>query len=589
MAITVITSDRKRRDFLVYDLEWIPGSLEVRLVGVFDGSEYRYYYTVEDFINEEIIEANRSKWFYAHAGGLADVQFILEAVLATDKFSVKAAFSGSSAIIVNIRKDKCAWKFVDSYWLLRDSLANIAKSLGMKKGGDTPGFENFTEEQKKDFFTNIPMPELKDYNEQDCRILWKAIRDFEDAIWNWGGVLKMTQASTAMELFRRNYLIKDIDTFDSINEICRKAYFASRVEVFSTECENAYYYDINSSFPYAMMNPAPGNYLGCTRKMPDDDTLFIADVEFEVGDTYLPPIPTRVKNRVFFPSGRWRSWLSSVDVQLLEREGHKILKCHEAHKFDSFNDLGAYISTIYEQRKLSTDPFEKQVLKILMNSCYGKFGEASEKTAMHYNPSDSQVTAWNLADEKDLHVENLFPGCWLESKKEKVNHAHVAIAVHITALARRTIYDYISNCNDVHYCDTDGFSTTEQLGVTGNELGMLKLERTIGKGTFVAPKVYRLDDKVKAKGFSLSRDKDKSIAQFEQLRESGKITVTRMTRLRELYRGNKASGSTTRPREAQIVKGLTSITSGKNVPKRHMYPDGESRPWNVDELKELLE
>jgi hypothetical protein len=581
LAITVITSERKRRDIITYDLEWIPGTLEVRLVGVFDGNEYRHYYSVEEFINEELVYSNKSKWFYAHAGGLADVQFVLDSILAIGGFSVKAAFSGSSAIIVNARKAKLAWKFVDSYWLLRDSLANIAKSLGMKKGGDVPGFDLFSEEQKKDFFTNVPILELRDYNEQDCRILWHAIRNFEEAIWQWGGNLKMTQASTAMDLFRRRFLLKDIDTFESLNETCRKAYFASRVEVFTRDCVDSNYYDINSSFPYAMMNPCPGNYLGASRRLPDDDKPYIADVEFEIGETYFPPAPTRIGGRVFFPVGRWRSWLSSVDVQLLEREGHRIIKCYEAHKFDQFNDLAEYVQTIYEKRKNSTDPFEKQVLKILMNSLYGKFGEASEKTAMYFDPSEKQLSAWELGN---VDVENLFPGCWLEYKKETVAHAHVAISVHITALARRTIFDFMSNCNDFHYCDTDGFSTTEELGVTGNELGQLKFEKRIGVGTFVAPKVYRLDDKVKAKGFSLSRDKEESIRQFEILKAGGNITVTRMTRLRELYRNQK-----TKPQESHILKGMPSVALGTAIQKRHMYPDGESRPWHVNELKEMLE
>lgn len=581
MAITVITSERKRRDIITYDLEWIPGTLEVRLVGVFDGNEYRHYYSVEEFINEELVYSNKSKWFYAHAGGLADVQFVLESLLKIGGFSIKAAFSGSSAIIVNARKSKIAWKFVDSYWLLRDSLANIAKSLGMKKGGDVPGFDKFTEEQKKDFFTNVPILELRDYNEQDCRILWSAIRNFEEAIWQWGGNLKMTQASTAMDLFRRKFLLKDIDTFESLNETCRKAYFASRVEVFTRDCEDSNYYDINSSFPFAMMNPCPGNYLGASRRLPDDDKPYIADVEFEIGETYFPPAPTRIGGRVFFPVGRWRSWLSSVDVQLLEREGHRIIKCYEAHKFDQFNDLAEYVQTIYNKRKNSTDPFEKQVLKILMNSLYGKFGEASEKTAMYFDPSEKQLAAWELGE---TDVENLFPGCWLEYKKEVVAHAHVAISVHITALARRTIFDFMSNCNDFHYCDTDGFSTTEELGVTGNELGQLKFEKRIGVGTFVAPKVYRLDDKVKAKGFSLSRDHDEAIRQFEILKAGGNITVTRMTRLRELYRGQK-----TKPQESHILKGMPSVALGTAIGKRHMYPDGETRPWHVQELKDMLE
>jgi hypothetical protein len=579
MAITVITSQRKRRKFLTYDLEWIPGTLEVRLVGVFDGYEYRHYYSVEEFIIEEVIPANATKWFYAHAGGLADVQFVLEALLKFEGFQIKAAFSGSSAIIVNVRKNKQAWRFVDSFWLLRDSLANIAKSLGMKKGGDVPGFENFTEAQKKDFFTNIPILELRDYNEQDCRILWTAIQNFEDRIWEWQGQLKMTQASTALELFRRRFLLRDIDTFESLNEVAKDSYFASRVEVLNHECFDANYYDINSSFPYAMMSPCPGNYLGASRRLPDDG-LYVADVEFEIGETYFPPAPTRVGGRVFFPMGRWRSWLSNVDIELLQEEGHRLIKCYEAHRFAPFTDLAEYVSTIYEKRKNSNDPFEKQVLKILMNSLYGKFGESSEKTAMHFHPSEKQLDAWELGETE---VHNLFPGCWLEYKKEKVEHAHVAISAHITALARRKIFEYMSNCSTLHYCDTDGFSTNDELGVTGNELGQLKFEKRIGHGNFVAPKVYRLDDKVKAKGFSLSRDKDKAIQQFEALKAGENIVITRMTRLRELYRNQE-----TKPKEALIKKGLTSIVTGKSVGKRHSYPDGNTRPWHIKELHEML-
>src|SRR5207245_174765 len=124
----------------------------------------------------------------------------------------------SSAIIVHVSRGKNAWHFVDSYWLMRDSLANIGKWIGLEKG---------EKEDKKIFYA--PISELKIYNERDCIILYQAVQQFEIALLDLGGELKMTQASCALNLFRRAFLRSEIVTHRRVNEICRQAYFASRV------------------------------------------------------------------------------------------------------------------------------------------------------------------------------------------------------------------------------------------------------------------------------------------------------------------------------------------------------------------------
>jgi hypothetical protein len=174
------------------------------------------------------------------------------------------------------------------------------------------------------------------------------------------------------------------------------------------------------------------------------------------------------------------------------------------------------------------------------------------------------------------------PGFFLENKKTLVSHMHVPISAHITALARRRLYDYMTNCQDLFYCDTDSILTSTVLE-SSNELGDLKLEKTVKNGVFIAPKVYRVDDKVKAKGFSLSRDKDEAQKQFSQLCDAEKIQIRRMTRSRELFRKGEV-----RPREGIIEKGLTGLFAGKTLEKRCMYPDGETRPWRVDEIQSTL-
>lgn len=575
MAIEICTTKRKIRRFLTYDGEWVPGTLQLRILGVYDGKKYRSYASIRAFLAGELTSENRGAWFFAHAGGLADVQFVLEELVQNSRYAghvIKASFSGSSAIIVRVTQGKNSWIFVDSYWLIRDKLANIAKMIGMEKGGPD---DDMDEDQVQEWYRSVPLDELRRYNANDCVILWRAIDAFETALLSLGGQLQMTQASSAMQLFRRKYLNRRIETVDAINDKVEGSYFASRVEVFRHEAFNTNYYDINSCFPHAMTFPCPGECIGSSRTLPVfQDQIFFSDVEFEVPDLYLTPIPKRAGGRLFFPTGRWRSWLSSVDVELLLREGGRIHKVHQTYHFEPFHDLAAFARDLYARRKATDDPVEKIVYKIMLNSVYGKFVESPEKTTVHIHPTEKTLSR--------LSFDNmLFPGAYEETMVVPVPHAWTPIGSHIVALGRATLYSFLGMTRHFHYCDTDGFSTLDEF-VTGPELGELKLERRVKEAKFVQAKLYRLDDKVKAKGFSLGWDennvkkKARALELFEQLIEGGEVRVTRMARIRQ----NLAQGKV-RPREDVVVKRVRNA-----MPKRCFDPKtGASRPWTVDELE----
>lgn len=586
MSLSILKSERRIRSHTVYDLEWVPGTLEVRLVGVYDERGYRWYRNIRAFLENELTSENRGRWFYAHAGGLADIQFVFEEIITNKRYQVDAKFSGSSCIITKVKRGKNAWTFIDSYWLLRESLAKIGDWIGVGKGSEQSwkgkAFEKLNERERRDFYTNAPLAELIPYNERDCYILYRAIDEMQLALLEMGGQLQMTLASSAMQLFRRKYLRKNIETHPFVNEIIREAYFASRVEVFSRKCFDASYYDINSSFPFAMTMPCPGEYLGSSRRL-KEGSIYFADVEISIPDTYLPPIPTRIAGRLFFPVGRWRTWLSSVDIKLLLSEGGRIEKLHKALYFAPFNDLSSYASDLYTRRKESPEGFAKVAYKLLLNSLYGKFAESPYKSALLIDPDPDRI---------DYETDEMFmPGIWLTERKMPVPHMHTAISAHITALARKTLFDYISICGEFHYCDTDGFSTTEKLS-TGPELGSLKLEKLIREGTFIASKVYRLQGQVqsgngwldiesqtkhqgvKAKGFS-----NPSVDMFLKLAQGKEIESIRMSRVKELVRKGES-----KPSEKVIRKRLKLADS---TPKRFTYPDGETRPWHIKELEPL--
>ncbi len=181
-----------------------------------------------------------------------------------------------------------------------------------------------------------------------------------------------------------------------------------------------------------------------------------------------------------------------------------------------------------------------------------------------------------------LSFENqLIPGVFFEEREVPIPHEHVPISTFITAIARRTLTDHLrkADTNDRHtarfyYCDTDGFCTTRRYR-TGKELGDLKLEKIVRQGWFIGPKLYRRDRDVKAKGFSLGKDKKIALQRFQALARYETVEIERMIRVRENLRAGNID-----PRQETLTKGL----SRKTIPKRYTYSDGTTRPWHVKEL-----
>jgi len=272
--------------------------------------------------------------------------------------------------------------------------------------------------------------------------------------------------------------------------------------------------------------------------------------------------------------------------------------------------LKDYAINLYETRKRSKDEAEKQIYKLLLNALYGKFAEESTKQQLHIYPNLNTLNRIDAAYHKPgceckhcfqfrkvgrptRKPQMLTSGVWLEPKVIAIPHRHVPIAAHITALARRNIFNWMAMCRNFHYCDTDGFSTNEELD-NSTDLGRLKHEDTLEYANFISPKVYlkklaegtyKTEDlpegiKVKAKGFSLGKDKWKAVQKWRELAEGNAITVERMVRILENYRTG-----VTAPREASIKKRFQRDAV---VTKRMMYPDGKTRPWTIKELEDNL-
>lgn len=616
MSLLPNTRTPKIRKIATYDLEWIPKTYELRLAGFYDGTRYRAFASVEALLNCILTREYRGWSIYAHAGGLADLSFLLEKLAAREDYRVTASFSGSSAIIVKIQRGKDVWTLYDSFWLLRDKLAHLAAFTGIAKGRDAWKCSDYpacghvgraclsapkcgcAEGPEPMCMFWAPLGILKAYNERDCRILHAAVSGFQDMILELGSELRATVASTALTLFRSKYLSQKIPTLAARNDVLRASYVASRVEVIRPALEGSgKYYDVNSSFPFAMLQPAPGAFAGTTKRLPEPgydggDHLYFADCEVEVPKMFLPPLGARGKDgRIYFPTGRWRGLFPKADLTLLQEAGGRITKVHDVMLFEPWSDLALYAADLYARRaaaKAAGQDFLALLIKYLLNAAYGKFGEHREKEEMVLHPWGEGCPHGGEHDAYDEETREtrascvvpLFPGCILVRGEKSVPHEHVAVASHITAVARGTLYRFMALCGeDLYYCDTDSIVTKRELP-TSNKLGGLKLEYEITGARFVQPKLYDLVKKnsdgtetreIRSKGFSRL-----DAVQFDELVAGREVEVTRMYRIKEAARTGRFGA-----RDKSFGK---RIRLGMNRPKRRMVGDS-SRPWMWGEIQ----
>jgi len=596
-VLSPLTSGIRELRPIAYDLEWYPKTFEVRIVGVYDERGYRWYRTVAEFLQHEMTFKNRGRTFFAHAGGYFDVQFVLEELNKTHRFSVKASFSGSSAVLVQARQDKHVWTFADSFFLMRDSLKKIGKAINI---------------EKLDCPFDAPFDQLRHYNERDCQIVYEAILSLQEELNGLGGELRPTLASCALNLFRRSHLTLEIPTSGRLNEVLRNAYCASRVEVFRHYAPSGEYYDINSSFPFSMTKPQPGAFKGMRRTIPPGErAIYFAYATVTVPECDLPPLPFKLKGRIFFPTGTWVAWFTRTDLELLQLYGGRIDKIHKVLDFEPFTDLADYVKEIYALRKAETAKgkvnednrrmgmreqypgadFRSYTYKLLLNSLYGKFGERSEKDMLLIRPDSTKCNHGGKHPDNSC-MRMVSPGIWRRTDVKNVPHAHVAISAYVTSLSRALLYKHLAACSVRYYADTDSVVCGEGEKLpTSPELGDLKYEGAIREGRFICPKVYSFtainetDDAgrpkvvVKSKGFRRLGPEE-----FEALRNYEPVTIERMAGIKEGLRDLEGD----RPFGGRWSKVKSKRLHKNTITKRARDGADNTRPWSVDELREKL-
>jgi hypothetical protein len=419
--------------------------------------------------------------------------------------------------------------FLDTLNYASMSVEKLGKIIGVDKL-ESP--KNLGEQPKDEIELNY----LKEYNLRDSEVSATALKFLYKSFESLGATAKLTLASTSMSLFKNKYLKDhycrhDVPTLLKIFE----SYYGGRTEAFCRgKIKDLNYYDVNSLYPAMMTKSFPNP--NTIRQNNIDSLEYIrlfdgcSKVALISPQTKIPLLPYRFDNKLLFPVGEFTSWYTNIELRRALELGYEIKKVYENifYKENCF-PFKQYVDDMFLLRKKfkSENSNMELIVKILMNSLYGKF---AQKFLGRDNMVPFNHSQYELSKFKTFEVI----GDFLRVTQDQQPTAFcVPIwSSYVTAYGRIELHKLILESNPV-YVDTDSIMTKKDMPES-TELGKLKLEMKITDGVIVKPKFYLINGIVKAKGIGHKLVMD----DFYRIMASKEFTYTRFMKFKESIRRN---------------------------------------------------
>lgn len=393
------------------------------------------------------------------------------------------------ARIGNGKNRKGSYLFIDSHNYFHGSLEELGKLFGLQK--------------LKIDFTKCSIEELSIYCQKDVEILRVAVMYIlENFVIN-----KIKTPTTCSNLSFSTYRNFHMNPYkimlypkEQLSDFERKSYHGGRVEIFDmNKFSNVASLDVNGMYSYVMQTRnypiEPIETVSSIENIPKDKCI-IADCSLKI-DEYIPPFPFNIKNKLIFPNGKFRSILTTPEIEIAINNNY-LEKINECVIYDSAPIFENFISTyskLKEEAKLAQNLLMHTFYKLLGNGLYGKFGQQIndwEEVKKPYMMHEGDI--YVEAEEKLYKVRKIFNRYWIRSKKRNGFYSNVAIASHITAYARCYLWNILRLSKPI-YCDTDSvFIPDECLSdyekMIGTKLGMLSIKGLHETFQAYQPKTY---------------------------------------------------------------------------------------------------
>lgn len=404
----------------------------------------------------------------------------------------------SPPVILTFTRDSNSMTLLDTLNWWRMPLASIGKSVGLDK---------------------LTMPkrgasraQWDTYARRDVEIIRVATLEWFDFLDTYDlGSYAPTLASQALRAFRHRFMSHDILIDDNTEalKLARESIHGGRVEAFKLGrvAGPIHVLDVNSMYPAVMRDNDYPTVLTLHARNPTLDELsrwsqkhaVIARCRIK---TDRPRFAITRDHRVIFPVGRFHAELATPDIVDALEHG-EIESASEANVYTKAPIFRSFVEDLYELRRAATasnQTVRSWLLKILMNSLYGKFAQRGTVWEMFGDAADLSVKVWREIDAEtgDIRDFRQFAGIVQTKLRDpESRESHPAIASHVTAYARANLWRLmqIAKLESVVYCDTDSlFVTTTGIKRLEGEIDPLNLGRLKHEATHDWVVIHGLKD-----------------------------------------------------------------------------------------------
>jgi hypothetical protein len=432
------------------------------------------------------------------------------------------------------------------------------------------------------------------YNINDCAISQAYMYHIQKTVNDLGGNIKTTIPSTSLDLFRRKFqketLIKEekILKDKTITDFIHKSYYGGRTENYNIgEYDNTYYYDVNSLYPYCMLNDFPlSNSVEYGNKTEEEiiNYMGVSEVDIVAPEINIPLLPFKTKDKTIFPIGHIHGIYTHILLKKALEIGYKIKWIYKQIIYkQSIPIFKEYVTQLYNIRKQmkQENNIEEQTVKLLMNSLYGKFAQRPQK--LYETITIDSMTPQILLKKMRQHyniIENKEKTLYIMTKETKnyPKNSFPILSSYVTSYAILHMFNLLKNCKPI-YTDTDSIITKERLNndLVGLNLGQFKMEKT-GLLEVYQPKNYAFNNIPTIKGLKINHNlsKEEQYKIFTDYNNCIGIKQTNFTKLKSGIKGVKGHIPN------QIIEMIKTKRLNGIENKRKFDIDGNSKPIKIN-------
>jgi hypothetical protein len=525
------------------------------VIGHYDGKKFRHFNRISKYFDYVFNEPYLGKdnhpsgsWnmtkhglkrvVYAHFGGKFDFMFLLDHLFFHTEYEIEEIIPRGSSLLCFEAVKPAVIK--DNIEVEPERTIMFRDSAAMLPFGLRSLCESFhVDHLKLDIdYTKIKKvtAKLVRYLMHDCKGLYEVIEKY----YGWDLVKRagpsFTIAGQAMKVLKTMIDEPIYSLPPRVDHFVRKAYYGGRTEMFRPVFDGhkshkkISCFDINSLYPTVMRLFEYAKAFDCFTSYYDPTRIGVFDAEVEVPESmWIPPLGVNHiingKVKYIFPVGRFKGRWTTQEIEYARSVGVKILKTGNGALFHSGGRFfEKFVDTLYEiKQQAAPDSVDYVLAKLLLNSCYGRFGLILERENVVLDRGQAGARAFAEFSNIQKRMIKL-----VKEPKVLRTFNNVMVACGVTSNARIHMHPLFRKCGrDLYYTDTDSIFTSKNLGnVKG--LGGMKCEYSAKTSCFLLPKTYIMDEveglkskegveitkKVVMKGFDKKKIKDFELSDF---------------------------------------------------------------------------